>query len=190
MTAVTPLLTHWSYCSLALSHRYEHIMYIHITDISQKCCCARTYVMKVNIRHMDISPLQLDCRSYCLNKTEKNLDLQNYHFVKFSCFECHSAISYYRLINESICMELVLSQFKLKSATKNIYIYQWLNTLRPRQDAAIFQTTFSNAFSWMKMFKFRWSFHWSLFFPNVPINNIPALVQIMAWHRPGDKSLS
>ena len=29
--------------------------------------------------------------------------------------------------------------------------------------AAIFQTTFSNAFSWMKMYKFRLRFHWSLF---------------------------
>ena len=29
--------------------------------------------------------------------------------------------------------------------------------------AAIFQTTFSNAFSWMKMYKFRIKFHWSLF---------------------------
>ena len=29
--------------------------------------------------------------------------------------------------------------------------------------AAIFQTTFSNAFSWIKMFKFRLIFHWSLF---------------------------
>ena len=28
------------------------------------------------------------------------------------------------------------------------------------------------------------------FVPKGPINNIPALVQIMAWHRPGDKSLS
>ena len=27
------------------------------------------------------------------------------------------------------------------------------------------------------------------FVPNSPINNIPALVQIMAWHRPGDKPL-
>ena len=25
-TAVTPLLTHWSYCSLALSHRYMHMI--------------------------------------------------------------------------------------------------------------------------------------------------------------------
>ena len=29
--------------------------------------------------------------------------------------------------------------------------------------AAVFQTTFSNAFSWMKMIEFRFKFHWSLF---------------------------
>ena len=28
------------------------------------------------------------------------------------------------------------------------------------------------------------------FVPKGPINNIPALVQIMAWRRPGDKALS
>ena len=38
-----------------------------------------------------------------------------------------------------------------------------VNTLRPRQMDAISQTTFSNAFSWMKMFEFRLKFHWSLF---------------------------
>ena len=51
----------------------------------------------------------------------------------------------------------------------------------------IFQT-FSNVFSWMKMFKFRLIFDWSLF--QSPINSIPALVQMMAWCRPGDKPLS
>ena len=51
--------------------------------------------------------------------------------------------------------------------------------------AAISKTTVSNAFSWMKMHAFRLKFH-CLF----PINNIPALVQIMAWRRPGDKPLS
>ena len=30
-------------------------------------------------------------------------------------------------------------------------------------------------------------FHWS---PKGPLNNIPELVQIMSWHRPGDKPLS
>ena len=55
--------------------------------------------------------------------------------------------------------------------------------------AAISQTTLSNAFSWMKMYELRLRIRWS-FFPNVRISNIPAFVQIMAWHRPGDKPLS
>ena len=54
--------------------------------------------------------------------------------------------------------------------------------------ADIFLTTFSNPFSGMNV--------WILikislkFVPKGPINNIPALVQIMAWHRQGDKPLS
>ena len=55
----------------------------------------------------------------------------------------------------------------------------------PDKVAAIFQTTFSNAFLnenvWI-------SIKVSLNFG--PINSIPALVQIMAWRRIGDKSLS
>ena len=52
--------------------------------------------------------------------------------------------------------------------------------------AAIFQTTFLNAFSWMKIYEFQLKFHWN----KGPINNIPAFVQVMAWRRPGDKPLS
>ena len=53
--------------------------------------------------------------------------------------------------------------------------------------AAISQTLFWNAFSWMKM----WEFVFSLkFVPKGSINNIPSLVQVMAWRRPGDKPLS
>ena len=55
--------------------------------------------------------------------------------------------------------------------------------------AAIFQTTFWKAFSWMKMYEFGLIFYWS-FVPKVRINNIPALVQIMAWCRSDDKQLS
>ena len=49
--------------------------------------------------------------------------------------------------------------------------------------AAISQMTLSIAFSWMKMFSL-------MFVPKGPIKNIPALVQTMAWRRPGDKPLS
>ena len=49
--------------------------------------------------------------------------------------------------------------------------------------ASISQTTLSNAFCWIKMISLN-------FVPKGPINNIPALVQIMAWCRSGNKPLS
>ena len=55
--------------------------------------------------------------------------------------------------------------------------------------AAIFQTTFSNAFYSMKMYEFNLKFHWSLFL-RVQLTISQHLVQIMAWRRPGDKPLS
>ena len=62
------------------------------------------------------------------------------------------------------------------------------NTLRLRKIVVIFQKTFSNTFSGMKVYEFWFQLHWSLFIGD-PINNIPTLVQIMAWRRPGDKPL-
>ena len=64
-----------------------------------------------------------------------------------------------------------------------------INTLRPRQNGHyfpddIFECIFlkENVSILIKI---------SLkFVPKSPINNIPALVQIMAWRRPGEKSLS
>ena len=54
--------------------------------------------------------------------------------------------------------------------------------------ATIFQTTFSHALSWMKIYEFR--FHLNLFL-RVPLTiSIPSMVQIMTWHLSGDKSLS
>ena len=55
--------------------------------------------------------------------------------------------------------------------------------------AVISQMTFSNASSRTKMYGFWLRFHLK-FVPDVQINNIPGLVQIMAWRRPGDKPLS
>ena len=63
-----------------------------------------------------------------------------------------------------------------------------VNTLRPRQNGHhftdIFKCIFLKENIWITI-------KISLkFVPMGPINNIPALVQIMAWHRPGDKPLS
>ena len=63
------------------------------------------------------------------------------------------------------------------------------NPLRPRPNRRhfaddIFKCIFENENEWISL---RISLK---FVPKVPINNIPALVQIMAWRRPGDGSLS
>ena len=63
------------------------------------------------------------------------------------------------------------------------------NSLRPRPNRRhfaddIFKCTFENENEWILP---RTSLK---FVPKVQINNIPALVQIMAWRRPGDKPLS
>ena len=64
-----------------------------------------------------------------------------------------------------------------------------LNTLRPRQNGRYFaDDTFNRIFVNENV---RISIKFShKFVPKRPINNIPALVQIMAWRRPGDKPLT
>ena len=66
---------------------------------------------------------------------------------------------------------------------------RYLNTLRPRQNDCLFtDDTFKRIFLNENI---RISNKISLkFVPNGLINNIPALVLIMAWHLPGDKPLS
>ena len=64
-----------------------------------------------------------------------------------------------------------------------------INSLRLRQDRRhfaddTFKCIFLNENEWISL---RISLK---FFPKVGINNIPSLVQIMAWRRPGDKPLS
>ena len=62
------------------------------------------------------------------------------------------------------------------------------NTLRPRQNGC----HFPDIFKWIFLnenvcFTIKISLK---FVPKSPVNNIPALVQMMAWCRPGDKPLS
>ena len=66
---------------------------------------------------------------------------------------------------------------------------QWVNSLRPRQNGRrfpddIFKCIFMNENVWI-LIKISLKF-----VPKGPINDIPWLVQIMAWRRSGDKPLS
>ena len=69
-------------------------------------------------------------------------------------------------------------------------MHEFFNTLRPRRNEHfaddIFKRIFVNENAWIKI-KIKISLK---FVPNGPISNIPALIQIMAWRRSGDKPLS
>ena len=89
---------------------------------------------------------------------------------------CRIAVSHYYLLWHRIWVMLA----KIKVL---------INSLRPRPSRrrfadAIFKCIFENENEWISpriLMKF---------VPKVRIDNIPSLVQIMAWRRPGDKSLS
>ena len=93
---------------------------------------------------------------------------------------CTYIMSYTVLI---IIHKTAVTPFLLESPQSRI------NTLRPRQNGRhfvddVFKCVFLNSNVWI-------SRKISLkFVPKSPINNIPSLVQIMAWRRQGDKSLS
>ena len=88
-----------------------------------------------------------------------------------------------KVLNNSIVM-ISHTVFFLKKMTDG-----WINTLRPRQNGRRFaDDTFKRIFLNENV---RISIKISLkFVPKGPIINNPALVQIMAWRRPGDKPLS
>ena len=89
---------------------------------------------------------------------------------------------------------LVTSWYKKLPEPKLIKVsdtmwHQWGNTLRPKQNGRHFA---DDIFKWIFLNENVWiPIKISLkFVLQGPINNIPALVQIMAWRQPGDKPLS
>ena len=135
------------------------------------------------------------------NMTENSL-FRTHHvviglFVSFlrCSFLCRESASLQNLEYFCVKSTIVLRQLVIKLLGWRhviIAVYCYTSALthwgRDKMDA-ISQTTVSSAFSYMKMYELRLKFQWRLFLKG-PINNIPALVQIMAWRRPGDKPLS
>ena len=89
----------------------------------------------------------------------------------------------------SMYSSLVLHELTHLFSDKMDDTLRFLNTLRPRQNWRHFPEDILKSFS---LYENAWiSIKISLkFVPKGPINNNPALVQIMGWRRPGDKPLS
>ena len=112
------------------------------------------------------------CSDLCFDNVLHTLQLRNFLWLP----SIHECIELQRHLHDTMQWE----------------ISEWMklfNTLRPRQNERrfaddIFKCIYLNGNVWI-------SIKISLnFVPQGPINNIPALVQIMAWRRPGDKPLS
>ena len=91
-------------------------------------------------------------------------------------------------------IEQVISHYMNQLGWSSIMLFgvsrlQWVNTLRPKQNGRLFA---DNIFKCIFLNEnVGISINSSLkFVPKGPINNNPALVQIMAWRRQGDKPLS
>ena len=102
----------------------------------------------------------------------------------------------HRYMGSTVWAQICICSRLFRSRTVSNVLLQWariklssINTLRPRQNARhfaddIFKCIFLNE---NVLISSKISLR---FVPKGPINNIPALVQIMAWRRPGDKPLS
>ena len=88
------------------------------------------------------------------------------------------------LLNTTIYSYMMHDSYKCTS-----YIhYTLVNSLRPRQNDRHFANDFFKCIFVKENVQV--SIKIALkFVPEGPINNIPALVQIIGWHRPGDKTL-
>ena len=129
--------------------------------------------------------------------------LTNYHNIFAYCLMCITSIADVTIsdgvrLTESYVSFWYLnttvdgqqwSMFCQSSSVTSLTLSYTINTLRPRQNGRhfpddSFKCIFLNENVWI-------SIKISLkFVPKGPINNIPALFQIMAWCRPGDKPLS
>ena len=89
----------------------------------------------------------------------------------------------------ALCFDDICMTYHCTSPVYKCCVILPVNTLRPKQNGRhfaddTFKRTFLNKNMWI-------SIKISLeFVPKGPINNIPALVQIMAWRRLGDEPLS
>ena len=103
-------------------------------------------------------PLYSDMQQACFtNPTMHNSHIPQCTILKHKC----THVCNFKLIHCWIHV-YALWDFKISitlSALSDATLTHWGRD----KMAAIFQTTFLNAFSWMKMFKFRLRFHWSLF---------------------------
>ena len=142
---------------------------------------------------------QLCCRGMCKNLLRSDGQQWNYSKAKFpSSLNCGKkivretgpwAVNWYQLCWVRVSPASNMWLHAIINLIMGAINKGHINTLRPRQNGRHFtDDTFKRIFLNEDvgiLIKISLKF-----VPKGPINNIPALVQVMAWHRPGDKPLT
>ena len=161
-------------------------------------------LIRISLKHVpkgpiDNNPALVRIMSWCRtgNKPWSNADTVHWHI--YTAFGGDEFLSEYffntiwvvHFINITDCALIWcwISTNYVNKALIKCSFHAYFNILRPRQNGRhfpydIFKCIFVNGNVWISI---RISMK---FVPKGPINNIPALVQIMAWRRPGDKPSS
>ena len=158
-TAVTPLLTHWSYCSLALSQRYEDGV---LWDLCNRSIVASWYHTSAELvtSFVRLGPdgTSVMFQMLCSMKQQFAVLLSDIGFISEGLTT--RAMERHGRYGTDGVAAVTGTEVGIMAS------WDWgelVNTLGLKKTATIFQTLFSNTFSWMKIYEFWLRFHWSLF---------------------------
>ena len=153
------MLIHWG--------RVTHICVSELTIIVQIMACRLHGAKTLSEQRWNIVNWTLG------NKLQWNLNRNSNIFIHDNALE-HVVCEMAAILSRRQCVNSVdprLASFHwLPPVDQGHHFTDWpvnqtpeINMWMPRQMDAISQTTFSNAFSWMKIYEFPLKFHWSLF---------------------------
>ena len=108
-----------------------------------------------------VPPIGVYITGYCKLHIQVVSYYPKFLAANFSWFLCVARILWTNRSHPWLLMPWLLSssEYKQPRCFNRTILRHW----RRDKIAAIFNTTFINGFSWMKMYKFRIRFHWSLF---------------------------
>ena len=157
-TAVAPLLTHWSCCSLAQGHRYtlhpmNYTKYIWYWYLHPRICMQRVWVLIYRV-HPTTYATSLIVRF--MGPTWDPSGADRTHVGPMNLVIWGVLVLTHRMPSAlvPICTQHI----------PRIMQSVWVSTHGGRDKMApIFQAIFSNVFFAMKMYEFRLGFHWGLF---------------------------
>ena len=167
----TPTVTSWTH------HGRSRTSLCNLVVVQKKKTCIEKFKVLLNASLLQYQQVFISCTITTIYVSHSHIKLQlisldSRHILQSNLLEFYSffysrrhrvqRLHSYRTPLLRI-LQPMAQQYLLQPGGNWLCTQPKLTHWGPDKMAAIFQTTFSNAFSWMKMYEFRFRFHWSLF---------------------------